>query len=89
MIELLKELENPDGGNVKQKIEAILHKAYIGICELRKQTLEKKLTIEFIEEVEEIFNKNQINLEELNFNNRYLLILLSVTNTKLFLRQQS
>lgn len=59
-------LENINSREVKQDIEILLEKAYIGICELRKQSLNKSLTIESIEEIEKLFIENLFNTDELN-----------------------
>ena len=66
-------LENINLKETKQNIEILLEKAYVGICDLRKQTLAKTLTLESIEEIEFFFQNNELNIETLNFENRYFL----------------
>lgn len=73
MKELLKQLERANSTDKKIEIEILLSKAYTSICDLRKQTLTKTLTLESIEEIEFFFQNNQLNIETLNFENRYFL----------------
>lgn len=71
MKELLKQLESTNSKDGKDEVENLLRRAYISICDLRKQSLAKTLTLESIEEIEQFFHYNKLNNEELNFENRY------------------
>jgi len=59
-------LENINLKETKQNIEILLEKAYVGICDLRKQSLNRSLTIESIEEIEKLFIENLFSTDELN-----------------------
>jgi hypothetical protein len=63
-IELIPHL-NPPNKEVKEQVESILKEAYLGIQELRKMSLDKTLTLEYIEEVEKLFLDNQFDAESL------------------------
>lgn len=73
MKELLKQLESTNSKHKKDEIETLLNRAYISICDLRKHTLEKTLTLEYIEKIELFFHTNKLNIDELNIENRYFL----------------
>jgi hypothetical protein len=64
-VELIKELLRPNK-NVKEQIEQLLKEAYIGIQELHKMSMDKSLTLDFITSIEQLFIKNQFNIEELH-----------------------
>lgn len=49
----------------KEKIENLLERAYIGIQNLKKMSLDKNLTIEYIEEIEGLFIENQFSPDNL------------------------
>lgn len=73
MEELLEQLERINSKNKKDEVEALLSQSYISICNLRKQTLEKTLTLESIKETEFFFHSNELNINDLNFEDRYFL----------------
>lgn len=50
----------------KEKIESLLKRAYIGIHNLKKMSLDKELTLQNIEEVECLFIENQFNSDDLS-----------------------
>jgi hypothetical protein len=64
-VELIKALVLPNK-DAKESIEELLKNAYIGIQNLRKMSMDKTLTMDYIEEVESLFIKNQFNAEELH-----------------------
>ena len=63
--ELVKELVVPNK-NVKEQIDQFLREAYIGIQDLRKMSMNKTLTLEYIDKIEQLFIKNQFNTEGLH-----------------------
>jgi hypothetical protein len=65
-IDLIQKLVPPNK-ETKEQIEELLKCAYVGIQNLRKMSMDKTLTLEYIEEIEELFIKNQFNVEELHF----------------------
>lgn len=65
IIQLVKELVTPNK-NVKEQIEQVLREAYIGIQELRKMSMDKNLTLEYIDKIEQVFIGNQFNTEDLH-----------------------
>jgi hypothetical protein len=64
-IELIKALVLPNK-EAKESIEDLLKNAYIGIQNLRKMSMDKTLTMEYIEEIESLFIKNQFNADDLH-----------------------
>lgn len=64
-VDLIQKLVPPN--NVaKEQIEVLLKEAYTGIQNLSKMSFDKALTLEYIDEVENLFIQNQFNAEELD-----------------------
>ncbi|MFH7015147.1 hypothetical protein [Flavobacterium sp. FlaQc-47] len=63
-LEIINQLLIPSKES-EQKIENLLKDAYIGIQDLRRMSLNRNLTLEYIEKVERLFEENQFNSEEL------------------------
>ncbi|GAA3524282.1 hypothetical protein GCM10022393_43540 [Aquimarina addita] len=73
MQDIFNQLENDPNSNLKEVIEDELKEAYVGICELRKKSLNNTLTIEYINEIENIFLINKDKFSELEVKNKYLI----------------
>lgn len=63
--ELIQKLIIPDEV-IKNQIEQLLLQAFIGIQNLRKMSLDKNLSLEYIESIEQLFFQNQFNVDECN-----------------------
>lgn len=72
MQHLIEQLINSPLDVIKENIEFEIEKGYIGISELRKRSLKRNLTIEYIKEIEELFMSNKIIVEDLTITNKYL-----------------
>lgn len=64
-VELIKQLIIPNN-EIKWQIEQKLNEAYIGIQNLRKMSFDKTLTLEYLEEIENLFLKNEFDAKQLH-----------------------
>ena len=64
-IDLIPLLITPNK-TIKEQIEALSRKAYMRMYDLRKMSLEKNLTIEYIKETEDFFIENKFNPNDLD-----------------------
>lgn len=64
-VDLINELIVPNN-TIKGQIDQLLKKGYIEIQNLRKMSMDKTLTLEYILEVEQLFIQNQFSTTDLN-----------------------